>query len=812
MKHCFTIALLLCSLLALAGGPETEERGKSVRGVVVHAETGEPVEEAQITFTASAEFVLTDANGAFEFKHIIEGSYELSVFAYGMEPVMQRVVIAGSDLQLSFRLSPWTHALPEYNVAATRNNSFGIEPMRSVEGTAIYAGKKSEALVLDDTPASLGTNNSRQVYAKVAGLNIWESDGAGIQLGIGGRGLDPNRVSNFNTRQNGYDISADALGYPESYYSPPTEAIERIEIVRGAASLQYGTQFGGFINFKLRRGPEKKALEVVSRQTVGSYGLWSSFNSVGGTKGKFRYYTFYQYKRGNGFRPNGGFEVHTAFAGLDYNPTKKLKITFDYTHMSYLAQQPGGLTDAQFAADPYQSNRERNWFTVNWNLAAVQLSYRFSSKAELNWRTFGLHAGRDALGYLGRIDRADPGAERNLLYDRFQNWGSEFRFLQRYNLNDMPSVWLVGARVYSGHTERKQGLGNAGNGPDFEFLNPDLPEHSSYAFPSKNLALFSENIFRISPKFTVTPGIRFEHIDTRSDGWYFVRQTDLAGNILLEQTVADNRGSKRSFALLGIGGSYKPSESAELYANFSQNYRSINFNDMRVVNPNFQVDPNLKDERGFSADAGFRGSVGKLISWDVSLFLLAYSDRIGLVLSKDSLTSQTYLLRTNIADSRNYGLESFIEADILQVLRQADRAASLSVFLNASVMDAEYHNSSEAAFDGKKVELVPPILIRTGVTYKRNGLRLNAQFSHTAKHFTDATNADATPTAVFGEIPSYYVVDVAADYAWKRFTVATGVNNATDNAYFTRRASGYPGPGIIPSVGRNVYVTVGVKL
>ena len=59
-------------------------------------------------------------------------------------------------------------------------------------------------------------------------------------------------------RQNGVEMSADALGYPESYYSPPIQAVEQIEIVRGAASLQYGTQFGGLINFKLKDAPEDK--------------------------------------------------------------------------------------------------------------------------------------------------------------------------------------------------------------------------------------------------------------------------------------------------------------------------------------------------------------------------------------------------------------------------------------------------------------------------------------------------------------------------------------------------------------------------
>jgi Fe(3+) dicitrate transport protein len=42
--------------------------------------------------------------------------------------------------------------------------------------------------------------------------------------------------------------------------------------------------------------------------------------------------------------------------------------------------------------------------------------------------------------------------------------------------------------------------------------------------------------------------------------------------------------------------------------------------------------------------------------------------------------------------------------------------------------------------------------------------------------------------------------------------LATGVNNIADRAYFTRRATGYPGPGIIPSEGRSFYVTLSLTL
>ena len=118
-------------------------------------------------------------------------------------------------------------------------------------------------------------------------MNIIEYDGAGLQLGIGGRGLNPKRTAHYNTRQNGYEISADALGYPETYYTPPIEAIEQIDLLRGAASLQYGPQFGGMINFKLKDGPssDHKKIEVISNNRIGSFNQYHSFNSIA-TKAK----------------------------------------------------------------------------------------------------------------------------------------------------------------------------------------------------------------------------------------------------------------------------------------------------------------------------------------------------------------------------------------------------------------------------------------------------------------------------------------------------------------------------------------------
>lgn len=784
----------------------------SVYGIITDQKTGEPIFLAEVLLDNTSRSVTTDERGKYHLRHLSYGSHKLIYFAYGYKKVEKYIDIKDEKLEINMVLEPLSQELKDVVVRNETDNDFGITRLKPVDGVAIYAGKKTEVVLLDDVVANLATNNSRQVFAKVAGLNIWESDGAGLQIGIGGRGLSPNRTSNFNTRQNGYDISADALGYPESYYSPPTEALEKIEVVRGAASLQYGTQFGGFINFVFKKPNSEKLFEFISRQTVGSFGLFNSFNSVSGTKGKMGYYAFYQFKRGNGWRPNSTFNNHAAHASVAFHTTPKLSLTLEHTFMHYLTQQAGGLTDAAFAQNPRQSIRERNWFCVNWNLTALLLDYKFNDKLKLNSRFFGLIADRAALGFLGLISRADPMEERDLLWDEYKNFGNETRLIKGYNLFGNHSTFLAGVRYYQGHSTRKQGLANSSNEADFQYLNPDNLENSSYTFPSKNVAVFVENIFAITSNLSITPGVRYEYISTSSDGFYNTEYKDLAGNIIFSEHTVDKRNSSRSFVLLGAGASYKPVANLEFYGNFSQNYRAITFSDMRIVNPNFRVDPNLKDEKGYSTDLGVRGNINRMLNFDMSLFMISYNNRIGADLRLDSNTYIVYRYRTNIADSRNMGVEVFAEIDLLRLFKSGSAKSMLSVFTNFSYIDARYFNSSETAYNDKKVELVPTFTNKSGITYKRKNFQATCQFSYTGKQFSDATNAEFSANAVYGIIPAYYAMDFSLNYSWKLLSFSGGLNNITNNKYFTRRAESYPGPGIIPSDGRSFYVTVGVKL
>ncbi|SDL37016.1 Fe(3+) dicitrate transport protein [Catalinimonas alkaloidigena] len=804
------IAALVVTLFSFTAQAQSIQ----LRGQVNEAATGQPLPGVEVLLQGTGHRTFTDGQGMYRLTDLPSGTYTVVAFYVGLQSASQELELTSGTYTLDFSLHELGQTLDEVEVAGVRESFAGMRRLEAVEGAAIYEAKKNEVIEVQALTANLATNNSRQLYAKVPGLNIWESDGAGLQLGIGARGLDPNRTSNFNVRQNGYDISADALGYPESYYTPPAEAIERIEVVRGAASLQYGTQFGGLLNFVLRQGPDDRKLQVTTRQTGGSFGLFNSFNSVGGTVGKVNYYGFYQHKRRDGWRPNEGFTLDMAYGSVVYQATDRLSLTGQYTYMHYLAQQPGGLTDALYAQNPRQSIRSRNWFQVNWNLAALLLDYRITDRLKLNVRNFALLGGRDALGNLNRIDRVDDGSERNLFVDDFRNFGNETRLLYHYKLGAQPAVGLLGFRYYQGFTHRMQGNGDRGDGPTFQFLQPDNLENSDFDFPSQNVALFTEHVFNLTPHLSVTPGLRFEHIRTQSDGYYQDRvlvanpETGLAEDSTFQ--VPEQRDRRRSFVFAGLGVSFKQTPLLEWYGNFSQNYRAINFNDIRVVNPNQTVDPDIQDETGYNFDLGIRGTKNELFNYDVSLFYLRYNGRIGSILRTDDATYRIYRYRTNVADSRHIGLESFAELNLLKLLRPAT-AHRLNLFANLSFIDARYIATDEPSIKNRQVELVPPLNFKTGLSFQRGHFKAAYQLSYTAQQYSDATNARFTPSAVEGVIPAYSVMDLSASYRYRWVTLEGSLNNLLDRHYFTRRAAGYPGPGIIPSDGRSCYVTLQVQ-
>ena len=226
-----------------------------------------------------------------------------------------------------------------------------------------------------------------------------------------------------------------------------------------------------------------------------------------------------------------------------------------------------------------------------------------------------------------------------------------------------------------------QGPGSAQSDADFSFYKEQYPtysQQSNYIYPNENFALFAENIFYFNDDLSITPGLRYENIITSTEGSYQKINTDAAGNIIFNQTLNSEESRQRSFILLGVGLSYKLSPMFEIYGNGSQNYRSVTFADISIINPAFAINPNITDEKGYTIDLGIRGKIDKIVSLDINLFHIAYQDRIGFiqkVFSDGSVKSE----RGNVGNADLNGLESLIDFNLSELLNFICGLASFNV-------------------------------------------------------------------------------------------------------------------------------------
>lgn len=678
--------------------------------------------------------------------------------------------------------------LPDVTVVGRYSKS-DIQQMPEIVGTSIYAGKKNALIVMDNVNGNVVMNSMRQVLSKVSGIHIWESDPSGIQIGIAARGLSPNRSWEFNVRQNGYDIAADPFGYPEAYYNPQLQAVQRIEIVRGQGSLQYGPQFGGMVNYILRNGSEikgDKKIEFESQQTTGSNALFNSYNAIGGKTEKIHYYSFFDHRNGNGWRENSRYFTNAGFGTLTYFLSPGTSITAELMHSHIRSQQAGGLTDSLFNINPKQSFRNRNWFDITWTTPAVILNHQFSEQSKWNTKFFATIGNRNSVGFLQPVTVTDSLSARTLQADKYRNYGMESRLLTRYGSGKQRHHFSAGIRLYTGTTWRKaDGKGTPGSDYDMTITSAYKKD---IRFTSLNAAAFVENIFRLGERFIIIPGIRYEWLKATAD-------------------VSRSRG----FLLAGVGTEYHISSTTELYANISQAYRPIQFANLQAPPTTDVIDPALKDAKGYNADLGYRGKVKEYLRFDLSVFYLQYNNRIGTITVN---APSTYRLITNVGNSSSKGIEAFAEFNAARVLT-TDRKLDVLLFGSYGYTDARYSSDhKDASTKGKKVENAPANIFRGGLSAGYKGGSICLQLSHVSETFSDANNTFLpSPNAQNGLIPSYTVMDITAGFKFSsRLNFKSGINNLTGVKYFTRRAGGYPGPGLLPADGRTFFISAGFKL
>lgn len=678
----------------------------------------------------------------------------------------------------------------------------------SLNGLFLVSGKKNEVIDLTLTNSNVAEKNARQLFAKVPGIFVYDMDGSGNQINISTRGLDAHRGWEFNIRKDGIITNSDLYGYPASHFSPPMESIEKIELIRGTASLQFGSQFGGMLNYVGKKIDTNKVFNFESINSIGSFGMLSTYNSIGGKTGNLLYSAYISKRSSDGYRDNSKSDYDAQQINLTYLFSNNVKIKAEWSHTTYLYQLPGQLNDSMFKADPTQATRSRNFYSPDIHIPSITFDWKIDEKTKLKFTSSLLLGLRNSVLFDKPTNIADTINKSTYQYnnrqvdiDEFKSFTNELRLLHNYHLFNSNGFFTFGLQYLNNTMLRKQlGIGTTGNDYDLSITSNGFVRDMS--FSSNNIGIFFENSFKIMQELSFNLGVRFETGKSQMDG-----VIDYFPDGEVPNTILHN------IPLFSASMDYKISDYNHLYTAFSQAYRPVIFKDIIPGTTYDRVSKDLKDAFGYNFEIGYRGEYD-ILRWDLSYFALQYNNRLGNLTLTDS-SGNLGIYKTNIGNSFTQGVETYIEADF----KIYDKL-KMSIFTSTSYMNAVYENAkvksgnSDEDVSGNKVESVPNIISRNGITLYYNEFQLSILYSYVSESFADALNTRIpTPTGAVGLVPEYGLLDLNALYKYsENLTFRFNVSNALDKSYFTKRPLFYPGPGIWPSDRRSFNLTLQFKL
>ena len=652
---------------------------------------------------------------------------------------------------------------------ADETNQQGWLP--AVSGASIFAGKKTAVIDLDAQPRNVG-NNYRQALSQTPSLVLVEESSPLISIGY--RGLNPHRAQFTQVLRDGIPIHADQFGYPEAYYTPPLDTVDRIEFLHGGAALHYGPQPGGALNYITHRPRTDKAFSLRSQHVVGSDDLYSTFTSADGTLGKLGYYVYFNHRETDGFRSaNSGYDLDTGAIKLLYSLNNGGKIIFNADTYTETHGEPGGLTRAAFDAGNRDATRLFDQFRLDRD--SVSLTYEVEPTADSFftttawWSDYTRFSKRQRGGGFGTlppvpVNPGDPSSTNSIEDQQFETLGIDSRYRANWGA-DRQHTFAAGVQLYHVDSPR---VDSRGTTPDASSgtIRKSSDREVFYA------PVFVENKFSFG-KFTLTPGVRLENFRQEVKEHINLDKPDLAS-----QRVSEN------VLLGGLGAEYATDERSAVYANISQGYRPQMFTQAVPLDSGQVINDDLEEGKSLEYEIGYRTRPRDWLSLDASVFLLSFKDQIGTAGNTVG----------NVGDATHKGIDLSVSTDLLALISGTDIHGALNWYVNATLLDAEF---TKGSFDGNEPQYAPDYILRTGFIYSyKDKTKVSLGGTIVSDHFADSTNEAKW------EVPSYMVWDLTAEYKiHQNLRLVAGINNLFDESYFTRVRS----DGIDPSNGRNLY-------
>ena len=495
-----------------------------------------------------------------------------------------------------------------------------------VQGARINAGKKTTILDFDAQPRING-NNYRQALAQSPGLVLSEETTPLVSIGY--RGLDPHRAQFTQVLKDGIPIHADQFGYPESYYTPPLDTVDRIEFVRGGAALLYGPQPGGALNYVTHRPRTDRAFSGSTLHTVGDNGYYSTFSHLDGTRGRVGYYGYLNHRRSDGHRSANSDYTLTSWLGrlaLDATTSSRWLLSLETYEEEHA--EPGGLTFAtgattvNYLADRRAPSRRFDRFNLDRNSASLIWEHDLPH-GTFAWRFWGTDyvraSRRQGGGGFGLLPSGPAASTNSIERQSFTSGGTEARLRQDWGPLRRHAL-SVGAQFFRSASPRTDSRGAAPDATTGALLSKSQRE-VTYA------PVYVENLFRFGDS-TVTPGFRIEPV--RQSVRESVNAAKTAAGVPLAERV-----TRDAVPLFGLAATRDLAPRSQVYANVSQSFRPVVFTQSVPSAANQVVNADLAAARALQWETGIRGEPAPGLVVDASVFHLAFENQVGAVTLPD---------------------------------------------------------------------------------------------------------------------------------------------------------------------------------
>ena len=772
----------------------------SVNGVVSTKEKGAPLQGANIELLGNNKKqygATTDTDGRFSIADVEDGKYRVSISFIGFEDYRENVVIdSGKSYNLDAELTVQSIVMSRLEIIGDAS-----APYQKLPGAATVMDMQTIKLV-----NPLGT---QEMLEHIPGVNGYADDGIGnSRISISVRGLNPRRSSRVLILEDGVPIQPALYVYPNMYYNPPAERIDRLEVIKGSGAINFGPQtMGGVINYFTRR--PRNEFGGLLKVSGGENGYASVFAEVGGSKNeKLKPEIQLLFKRGDGFRQNNGFEQLNATAKLNYFPSLnkniylKSNINYENSNATYT-----GLTKWSFDNDPKFNPKENDNFEVFRSSLDLIQSERLSATITKNSTAFLSYFDRrwwrendifilatdineenpNAAPYYSPFDivRVGNGEDSFGILRTFYVAGFEQSYKVKHLLFGKQATMEAGARVY---WERFIDDKQTGDSPDSregiyyipaasEEESPTIVGQSHHYETMAFSAFLSENInFGF---LDLRPGFRFEIFEQE-------RVDRLAGSTYLDKTTA--------IVLPGVG-FISDIGSISLFGGFHRGFTPPSSGALKIVNFGEDISDgglDLKSEKSWNKEIGIRGGLS-IIEFEFSGFHVSVEDMVA---------AGRGTAFKNLGKVNTMGLETRTALAFSQINKFLPNVDVSYSFLNTEVIDGRIISNvsgsvgSEVDISGKELPYAPAHTLMVGFTSNFNerfSLRIDTKY--VSEVFTDFENIEKTDNlGISGPVPEYSIINLSTSFQFnEKIRVFLSGKNITDESYIGSRLHSNPG-------------------